>query len=120
MPDLPSSALEFQEDTSAYPTVFKPHDYGVTAILPLQLPGEFSNMPPLLLTGGYDDHVKLHGPEGFPKSTTARLKVLSELNLGGGVWKLKLVNHEFSHEGGIAARYQILASCVSGTLNMEY
>jgi len=57
----------------------KLHEAGVTAILPLT-----SN---LLLTGSYDDRIRLisHQARGRPQS-------LLDCNLGGGVWRLKLLH----------------------------
>ena len=63
----------------------KTHTAGVTAILPLQLasPGEQA-----LLTGSYDEHVRLL----LPTAGGSRPKFLAEQRLGGGVWSLKILN----------------------------
>lgn len=54
------------------------HDAGVTAILPLS--------DELVVTGSYDDHVRLiYAPP------VGRRQVLAERNLGGGVWRLKMI-----------------------------
>jgi hypothetical protein len=113
VPNRVGTHLEAIVNTAAYRTVFQHHDYGVTAILPLPSPDELSDIPPLILTGSYDDHVKLLGRENFPKKTTGFPKVLSELDLGGGVWKLKLISHEFGGSGEVVFKYLVLASCVS-------
>ena len=55
------------------------HQAGVTAILPLT--------PDLIVTGSYDDHIRLIScPQG------ARRQVIAEQNLGGGVWRLKMLS----------------------------
>jgi diphthine methyl ester acylhydrolase len=55
------------------------HHAGVTAILPLT--------DELLVTGSYDDHVRLI----LAPAAGGRRQVLAERDLGGGVWRLKLV-----------------------------
>lgn len=59
----------------------KTHQAGVTAILPLA--------DDLIVTGSYDDHIRL----SFAP-TSGRRKTLTELHLGGGVWRLKLLDSE--------------------------
>jgi len=73
----------------------KLHEAGVTAILPLTTD--------LLLTGSYDDHVRLisHQPNGRPRC-------LLERNLGGGVWRLNLLHEDYNHAPG----FTVLASCM--------
>ena len=56
----------------------KLHQAGVTAILPLSAD--------LVVTGSYDDHIRLIFT---PK--IGRRQILAELNLGGGVWRLKFL-----------------------------
>jgi diphthamide biosynthesis protein 7 len=63
----------------------KIHGAGVTAILPLQVTEEGV----LVLTGSYDDHIRL-----VHASATGRRRVLAEGNLGGGVWRLKRLDSE--------------------------
>ncbi len=58
----------------------KIHQAGVTAILPLTAV--------LTVTGSYDDHIRLLAA---PASGLGRRKVLAELDLGGGVWRLKVL-----------------------------
>ena len=60
----------------------KIHGAGVTAILPIHLSNEGS----LIVTGSYDDHIRL-----VQVSTSGRRQVLAETNLDGGVWRLKLL-----------------------------
>jgi diphthine methyl ester acylhydrolase len=55
------------------------HQAGVTAILPLT--------SELLATGSYDDHIRL-----VATPTAGRRQVLAEANLGGGVWRLRVLD----------------------------
>ena len=63
----------------------KTHDAGVTAILPLQpvFHGER-----VLLTGSYDEYVRVL----LPVEGGNRPKVLAEKRLGGGVWRLQILD----------------------------
>lgn len=90
------------------------HDAGVTAILPLF--GDESST--ILLTGSYDEHIRVY-------HFTRRSDVLASKNLGGGVWRLKVIKSEvfpaanevISRTPGkymLARRYLILASCMHG------
>ncbi|KAF4536300.1 WD repeat containing protein [Lasiodiplodia theobromae] len=95
----------------------KTHQAGVTAILPLTTPssssGEESQPPPLLiLTGSYDDHIRLLALPPTPTSFPRRPKLLAELDLGGGVWRLKDITDTRSEETEGAYEYTILASCM--------
>ncbi|KAL0257818.1 Prohibitin-2, subunit of the prohibitin complex (Phb1p-Phb2p) [Diplodia seriata] len=124
------------------------HQAGVTAILPLAPPppepsssdaeeegegeGEESRRqkPLLVLTGSYDDRVRLlalPAPASFPR----RPRLLAELDLGGGVWRLKDITGTTTAAAATAAantpsaagtaggerrrrhrEYTILASCM--------
>ncbi|KAK5743420.1 hypothetical protein LTR17_002595 [Elasticomyces elasticus] len=57
----------------------KAHEAGVTAIVPLS--------SDLVLTGSYDDHLKL-----LSAPLAGRRQVLADANLGGGVWRLKILS----------------------------
>ncbi|WEW59926.1 hypothetical protein PRK78_005408 [Emydomyces testavorans] len=91
------------------------HDAGVTAILPL-----FTNeMGTILLTGSYDEHIRVY-------RFKTPCEVLACKNLGGGVWRLKLIESKSSpgadidiplerQEGSkLTCSYLILASCMHG------
>lgn len=92
--DISKSVEEVDEEeciTVLYPTItFKGHMAGVTAILPLSL--TLSDGSGIVVTGSYDDHLRVY-------STRSQLagvmlsppKILAEENLGGGVWRLKLI-----------------------------
>ncbi|RHZ51932.1 uncharacterized protein CDV56_105788 [Aspergillus thermomutatus] len=82
------------------------HTGGVTSILPLPLP--LSEGAPLLLTGSYDDCLRVY-------HATRRGQVLAEECLGGGVWRLQLLKTEqkpASETEGEEWRFLILASCM--------
>jgi diphthamide biosynthesis protein 7 len=84
--DVPSSSLIFQDR--------RIHTAGVTALLPLT-----SN---LLITGNYDDHIRLvHIPSISASSDGTsvrqgpmRPQILAESDLGGGVWRIKILEDE--------------------------
>lgn len=84
------SALRFAElaDSSAASMPWmdkKIHGAGVTAILPVHMDIEGS----LVITGSYDDHIRL-----LKVSISGKRQVLAESNLGGGVWRLKLLDRK--------------------------
>lgn len=68
-------------DTPSTPlwTDRKTHQAGVTSILPLA--------NDLLVTGSYDDHIRL-----LAAPPVGRRQVLAELHLGGGVWRLRMLD----------------------------
>ena len=80
----------------------KTHTAGVTAILPMASDrGEN-----FVLTGSYDEWVKLLLP-----TKAGRSQVLAEISLGGGVWRLKLMDaRQITHRG--TSSFRILASCM--------
>lgn len=69
--DIPSSTTLWTDRRS--------HEAGVTAILPLA--------NDLLITGSYDDNIRL-----ISAPPVGRRQVLAELNLGGGVWRLRMLD----------------------------
>lgn len=72
----------------------KLHHAGITAILPLS--------ETLVITGSYDDHIRLLQLPKIPGDT--RPKLLAELNLGGGVWRLKLLTTERASSSSSSSR----------------
>lgn len=99
------------------------HEAGVTFILPLPLPVPISGedgqeegeREQLLLTGSYDDYIRILSIPSYP----SRPKVLTELHLGGGVWRLKFLDPPSSlqplqAEGNKSeeVKYRVLASCM--------
>lgn len=80
----------------------KLHKAGVTAILPLS--------DQTIVTGSYDDHIRV-----VSVPNNGRRAVLKELNLGGGVWRLKLMAQQpdsWLEEDKCSANFTILASCM--------
>jgi diphthamide biosynthesis protein 7 len=67
------------------------HGAGVTAILPLTSSDHQDEN--LVLTGSYDDHIRLIHTPPFGRRT-----VLAEMNLGGGVWRIKRLAGSNAHE----------------------
>lgn len=86
------------------------HNAGVTAILPTSLKGLDGGR--IVVTGSYDDHVRVYSI--FDPADTGgdrRATCLAELDLGGGVWRLKLVS-QTTHNRGRTWDLRILASCM--------
>ncbi|KAI0154077.1 hypothetical protein BJ166DRAFT_555966 [Pestalotiopsis sp. NC0098] len=79
------------------------HDYGVTAILPLHLSQEAQEN--ILVTGSYDDHIRVYVAGPAPR-------LLSKLDLGGGVWRLKAISFEADIDGVGSWAATVLASCM--------
>ncbi|KAM5352107.1 hypothetical protein ACJ41O_004830 [Fusarium nematophilum] len=89
-------------------TVKGAHAAGVTAILPLPL--FVKDHGRVVVTGSYDDHLRvfiIHDPHDT--FGLKRVELALEENLGGGVWRLDLV--EVWEEAG-TTRVRILASCM--------
>jgi diphthamide biosynthesis protein 7 len=63
----------------------KVHGAGVTAILPLHVDDESG----LVVTGSYDDHIRM-----LRVSTVGQREILADMDLGGGVWRLKLLDRK--------------------------
>ncbi|KAK8069225.1 hypothetical protein PG994_005841 [Apiospora phragmitis] len=93
---LLQAACNLQSDTphiEAVQSVIKTkgHGAGVTAILPLDI--AFEDKARVVLTGSYDDHLRVYAAyESGPKTLAMRAQLLQETNLDGGVWRLKLVS----------------------------
>jgi diphthine methyl ester acylhydrolase len=84
------------------PSNIRGHQAGVTAILPLEVSSAGGES--ILVTGSYDDHARVYVMRG------GMPQLLDKANLGGGVWRLKLIRHEVDGDGGFAT--VILASCM--------
>jgi diphthamide biosynthesis protein 7 len=88
------------------------HDAGVTAILPLFRQEDGNE---IVVTGSYDENIRLFSvpPFGKPRS-------LAESVLGGGVWRLNLVDLDTTPSQAYKWRARILASCMhAGTRVLE-
>ncbi|KAF2681663.1 hypothetical protein K458DRAFT_391616 [Lentithecium fluviatile CBS 122367] len=84
----------------------KTHGAGVTAILPISSDAVGN----LVLTGSYDDRIRL-----IQTSTVGRRSVLAESNLGGGVWRLKRLDPPSRNEAPPKESSEVimlLASCM--------
>ncbi|KAH7625914.1 hypothetical protein B0T09DRAFT_315082 [Sordaria sp. MPI-SDFR-AT-0083] len=86
--------------------VSRGHDAGVTAILALGLKDDESE---LVVTGSYDDHIRLFS---IPAYGFGRAVELAGSNLGGGVWRLKVVKEDMGIFEGRGWRLTILVSCM--------
>lgn len=95
-------------------TIRSSHAAGVTSILPL--PVHVPHRPSaqhLVLTGSYDDHLRLHTitpthlTHGVRKADT-----LAERDLGGGVWRLNLIRPLTRADDDGGWEVTVLASCM--------
>ncbi|KAI1863669.1 hypothetical protein JX265_008886 [Neoarthrinium moseri] len=94
------SRLLFTNTDDGSTEVLKGHQSGVTALLPLQhRPGSPDY---ILLTGSYDEHIRVYSMAGLPM-------LLAKANLGGGVWRLKQISFTIDGDRWVAV---ILASCM--------
>ena len=109
--DLLSSGSEGNEQDLLPPTLLdyddraRHHTSGTTAILPLPCP--LVDDAPLLLTGSYDEYLRIY-------HATRRGAVLAELCLGGGVWRLQILKTESPDATSSNWRFLVLASCMHG------
>ncbi|KAL4921802.1 hypothetical protein BDW62DRAFT_197508 [Aspergillus aurantiobrunneus] len=86
------------------------HTAGVTAILPLPIPlsHPLASGEPLVLTGSYDENLRVY-------HATRGGRVLAEAGLGGGVWRLQLLETVTAGSpGGGEWSFVVLASCMHG------
>jgi diphthamide biosynthesis protein 7 len=64
-----------------------------------------------VITGSYDDHIRIFAIQRLSLSFCARkARLLAEKNLGGGVWRLKLITVESNSVDSWSAL--VLASCM--------
>ncbi|OLN94281.1 Diphthine methyltransferase [Colletotrichum chlorophyti] len=84
------------------------HGAGVTAILPISV--KLADGSRLLVTGCYDDTIRVIAVQP-PHETYGlrKFKSMGEKNLGGGVWRLKLIDVQ-KNDG--RCRVRVLASCM--------
>ena len=94
------------EASSSSPvTIRGQHDAGVTAILPLPLLAGDGGR--LVVTGSYDDHMRVFSILDLDQSLGAKsVRLLADRNLGGGVWRLGLVDLPSPRTA------RVLASCM--------
>jgi len=96
-------------DASLPPSRLRGHDAGVTAILPLPLKNSSLS---LVVTGSYDDHIRLFSIGSANIYTPLRAQNLADSNLGGGVWRLKLIDLDETVTDSYRWRARIFASCM--------
>jgi len=117
-PTLPNSSLfsnnhEDEDIPDISTATLRPHSSGVTYILPLPITSPDGAC--ILLTGGYDDFIRVYATH----DTRKRGRVLTELNLGGGVWRLRLLQNYYydssrpnpSSPDNAPVKFRVLASC---------
>ncbi|KAI5919722.1 hypothetical protein F4810DRAFT_686098 [Camillea tinctor] len=100
-----------------YPIVaFRGHGAGVTAILPLPLPPTSKDR--IVVTGSYDDRLRVYSARAQDEGGVVLQspKLVAEENLGGGVWRLKLIRLDEASKVGTSDQTRwaalILASCM--------
>ncbi|KAG5948748.1 hypothetical protein E4U53_006165 [Claviceps sorghi] len=88
------------------------HEAGVTAILPLS--HRTADGGRIVLTGSYDDHLRVFAIHDLHESYGAKkVRPLCDINLGGGVWRLDLIDANFSEScAATTAEICVLASCM--------
>lgn len=81
------------------------HGAGVTAILPVHCDEESI----LVVTGSYDDRIRL-----VHATTTGRRKIMAELNLSGGVWRVKVLDMKPASRdmASLPNEFMLLVSCM--------
>ncbi|UNI17363.1 Methylated diphthine methylhydrolase [Purpureocillium takamizusanense] len=106
-----SYALGDEGRPQGYEALFPPvtikgqHDAGVTAILPLPIFTEDGGR--VVVTGSYDDSMRVFSIHDLDASYgMKRAHLLMETNVGGGVWRLNLVDIKPSRT------IRVLASCM--------
>lgn len=85
------------------------HEAGVTFILPLPIP-QNDDGSYLIATGSYDESLRIWRITPLDRTYGQRkAKLLAEKNLGGGVWRLNILNVANSTDGW---KILVLASCM--------
>jgi len=86
----------------------KIHSAGVTSILPLDTNlTSLDNSAQFIITGSYDDHIRV-----LRIIPGLSAKVVSDENLGGGVWRLKCIETIISDGLEKGCKWIVLASCM--------
>ena len=100
-----SQNREEHEEYLPYSRDSKAHAAGVTAILPL---GKDDNGDAVIITGSYDQYLRVLKCQNGRKNW----QTVADLELGGGVWRLKLIK-KLPQSGVIEpGKLRILASCM--------
>ncbi|KAG6006116.1 hypothetical protein E4U54_000228 [Claviceps lovelessii] len=108
----PKDTNEQEVDIPYSPVSIKgQHDAGVTAILPLS--HRTTDGGRIVLTGSYDDHLRVFSIHDLHESYGAKkVRQLCDINLGGGVWRLNLIDVSFSESTAATVEICVLASCM--------
>ncbi|OIW26799.1 hypothetical protein CONLIGDRAFT_656110 [Coniochaeta ligniaria NRRL 30616] len=106
---LPQDDASLSIELPHSPVSVRGHDAGVTAILPLPCGND------IVVTGSYDDHIRVYSIQPLHETLGLRkASLLAETNLGGGVWRLRLIKCDRGGQGRGAGTWKalILASCM--------
>jgi diphthine methyl ester acylhydrolase len=90
----------------------KSHGAGVTAILPILDLSRSTPRTKAFVTGSYDEHIRVFTIE---ENSPHKRRLVAELRLGGGVWRLKKLSESLAEKaggGGYVCSVLILASCM--------
>jgi diphthine methyl ester acylhydrolase len=89
----------------------KSHAAGVTAILPILGISQTLPRTRVFVTGSYDEHIRVFTIE---ESLPQRRKIVAELCLGGGVWRLRKLSEYPDEEdrGALVCSVLVLACCM--------
>ncbi len=86
------------------------HEAGVTAILPVDIVDTSGGH--IVVTGSYDDHIRVFSiMDPIDTGGGRRASCLADQDLGGGVWRLKLISRSYG-DGKGRWRVRLLASCM--------
>lgn len=92
------------------------HEAGVTFILPLPIPIQTTDGPHLVATGSYDESLRLWKIAPLDQTCGMRKATcLAEKSLGGGVWRLNILDTKtFENGNGAEGGWEalLLASCM--------
>jgi len=89
----------------------KSHTAGVTAILPILGTGQTLPRSRVIATGSYDEYLRVFTLE---ESLPIKRKIVAELSIGGGVWRLKKLAHcpDEEDQGVLVSSVLLLACCM--------
>lgn len=90
----------------------KTHGAGITALLPLELSGDVSEER-LLLTGSYDDRLRVLDLGSGGGCGARRPEVVGELDLGGGVWRINVLDQcQDDADGRSTVKLTLAVACM--------
>ena len=120
-PETETTLMPYNYEETNLGKTFLFHKAGVTAIVELPILLE-EPLGCILLTGSFDEFVRIHstnmsrpGESTGPSGIVNPYRLLAALNLGAGVWRLKLMNkYDFVYKPNEQLRCLVLACCISG------